>query len=118
MIDSLSFEPHEDGTPWVAYRQFCEHFLAPLALMARRDVRLSALLRADPDGVPLDLAKGLLPWRTRLNFGLLSHLHLHANAQVRHADDDDDGQTARGVRISRAKLIGLDAEPAQHGRRA
>ena len=78
MIDSLSFEPHEDGTPWVAYRQFCEHFLAPLALMARRDVRLASLLRADPDGVPLDLAKGLLPWRTRLNFGLLSHLHLHA----------------------------------------
>ena len=107
MIDSLSFEPHEDGTPWVAYRQFCEHFLAPLALMARRDVRLASLLRADPDGVPLDLAKGLLPWRTRLNFGLLSHLHLHANAQVRHADDDDDGKTARSVRISRAKLIGL-----------
>ncbi len=107
MIDSLSFEPHEDGTPWVAYRQFCEHFLAPLALMARRDVRLASLLRADPDGVPLDLAKGLLPWRTRLDFGLLSHLHLHANAQVRHAADDDDGKTARGVRISRAKLIGL-----------
>ena len=107
MIDSLSFEPHEDGTPWVAYRQFCEHFLAPLALMARRDVRLASLLRADPDGVPLDLAKGLLPWRTRLNFGLLSHLHLHANAQVRHAADDDDGRTARAVRISRAKLIGL-----------
>ena len=41
LIDSLSFEPHEDGTPWVAYRQFCEHFLAPLALMARRDVRLA-----------------------------------------------------------------------------
>ena len=96
MIDSLSFEPHEDGTPWVAYRQFCEHFLAPLALMARRDVRLAALLRADPDGVPLDLAKGLLPWRTRLNFGLLSHLHLHANAQVRHAADDDDGRRPDG----------------------
>jgi ribosomal protein L11 methylase PrmA len=107
MIDSLSFEPHENGSPWVAYRQFCEHFLAPLALMARRDIRLAALLRADPDGVPLDLAKGLLPWRTRLNFGLLSHLHLHANAQVRHAADDDNGQTARGVRISRAKLTGL-----------
>ena len=65
-IDSLSFEPHEDGTPWVAYRQFCEQFLAPLALMARRDIRLGALLRANPDGVPLDLAASLLPWRTRL----------------------------------------------------
>ena len=40
LIDTLSFEPAEPGTPWLAYRQFCEHFLAPLALMARRDVRL------------------------------------------------------------------------------
>jgi len=107
LIDSLSFEPHEDGAPWVAYRQFCEHFLAPLAVMSRRDIRLGALLRADPDGIPLDLAKGLLPWRTRLDFGLLSHLHLHANAQVRHAGDDDDGQAAKRARISRTKLIAL-----------
>ena len=107
MIDSLSFEPHEDGAPWVAYRQFCEHFLAPLTLMAYRDIRLSALLRADPDGVPLDLAKGLVPWRTRLNFGLLSHLHLHANAQRRHAGNEDDGAAAKSARISRSRLIAL-----------
>ncbi len=107
LIDSLSFEPLEDGAPWVAYRQFCEHFLAPLAVMAHRDIRLSSLLRADPDGIPLDLAKGLVPWRTRLNFGLLSHLHLHANAQVRHAADDDDGHAAKRARISRSRLIAL-----------
>jgi ribosomal protein L11 methylase PrmA len=107
LIDSLSFEPHEDGAPWVAYRQFCEHFLAPLTLMAHRDIRLSALLRADPDGVPLDLAKGLVPWRTRLNFGLLSHLHLHANAQRRHAGNEDDGAAARSARISRSRLVAL-----------
>ena len=35
LIDSLSFEPLEDGAPWIAYRQFCEHFLAPLALIAK-----------------------------------------------------------------------------------
>ena len=107
MIDSLSFEPHEDGAPWVAYRQFCEHFLAPLTLMAYRDIRLAALLRADPDGVPLDLAKGLVPWRTRMNFGLLSHLHLHANAQRRHAGNEDDGRAAKSARISRSRLIAL-----------
>jgi ribosomal protein L11 methylase PrmA len=107
LIDSLSFEPHEDGTPWVAYRQFCEHFLAPLALIAKRDVRLASLLRADPDGVPLDLASKLLPWRTRLDFGLLSHLHLHARAQRRYAGNADEGQAARGARISRSRLEGL-----------
>ena len=108
LIDSLSFEPLEDGTPWVAYRQFCEHFLAPLALIARRDARLAALLRADPDGIPLDLASRLLPWRTRLNFGLLSHLHLHARAQRRHAADAaGDAPVAAPPRIPRNRLTAL-----------
>jgi SAM-dependent methyltransferase len=107
LVDSLSFEPHEDGAPWVAYRQFCEHFLAPLALIAKRDARLASLLRADPEGVPLDLASSLLPWRTRLDFGLLSHLHLHAKAQRRYAGNEDEGEAARGARISRQRLDGL-----------
>jgi ribosomal protein L11 methylase PrmA len=106
-IDSSSFERLEDGSPWLAYRQFCEQFLAPLALAARRDVRLSELLRHGADGIPLDLASRLLPWRSRLDFGLLSHLHLHARAQIRHAADDDDGRAARRARISPARLKGL-----------
>jgi hypothetical protein len=83
LIDTLSFEIYKEGQPWVAYRQFCQHFLAPLALMALKDVRLSQLLRVYIDGVPLDLASQLLPSRTRFNFGLLTHIHLHAGAQKR-----------------------------------
>jgi hypothetical protein len=85
LIDTLSFEIYQEGQPWVAYRQFCQHFLAPLALIALRDVRLSQLLRVYIDGVPLDLASELLPARTRLNFGLLTHIHLHAGAQKRYS---------------------------------
>jgi len=59
-IDTLSFEPYVEGLPWVAYRQFCQHFLAPLAVMAKRDVRLMQLKRAQIDGLPLDLASILL----------------------------------------------------------
>ena len=106
-IDSTSFEPLEDGSPWIAYRQFCEQFLAPLALAARRDVRLAELLRLGPDGIPLDLASRLLPWTTRFDFGLLSHVHLHARAQRRHAANEDDGRAARQARIPRARLEGL-----------
>jgi hypothetical protein len=85
LIDTLSFEIYKEGQPWVAYRQFCQHFLAPLALMALRDVRLNQLLRVYIDGVPLDLASELLPSRTRFNFGLLTHIHLHAGAQKRYS---------------------------------
>ena len=70
LIDHLSFERRVPDSPWVAYQQFCEHFLAPLALMARRDVRMGRMLRDQLDGIPVDLAAALLPGRTRLRLGL------------------------------------------------
>lgn len=97
-IDTLSFERYREGEPWVAYRQFCQHFLAPLALMSRCDIRLGGLLRLHIDGVPLDLASSLLPRRTRFSFSLLSHIHLHARSQARHADDAGVGKADSGVR--------------------
>jgi SAM-dependent methyltransferase len=98
LIDSLSFERAEPGAHWIAYGQFCQHFLAPLALMARRDVRCGLLFREFIDGVPLDLAAALLPWRSRLNPGLLSHIHLHARAQRRYAGRPAAGAAAAASR--------------------
>ena len=86
LIDTLSFEVYKEGEPWTAYKQFCQHFLAPLALMSYCDVRLSQLLRVYIDGVPLDLASELLPFKTRLNFGLLTHIHIHVGSQKRYSD--------------------------------
>ncbi len=106
LIDTLSFEAYKEGEPWVAYRQFCQHFLAPLALMAHRDVRLSQLLRIYIDGVPLDLASKLLPWRTRLDFNLSMHIHLHAAAQQRYSDKALD-PAARAHKINRVSILGL-----------
>jgi hypothetical protein len=85
LIDTLSFEVADPTQPWPAYRQFCEHFLAPLALIAYRDPRCALMLREFIDGIPLDLAARLLPGRSRLRPGLLVHLHLHAGAQRRSA---------------------------------
>lgn len=104
LIDTLSFEVYEEGRPWVAYRQFCQHFLAPLALMTHTDVRLGQLLRVHIDGIPLDLASRLLPRRTRLSGGLLTHIHLHAAAQRRYA-----GQklTAAPGRVSQTQMLAL-----------
>ena len=85
LIDTLSFEMYPEGRPWVAYRQFCQHFLAPLALMVLKDIRLNQLLRVYLDGVPLDLCSELLPFKSRLSFGLLTHIHAHAAAQKRYA---------------------------------
>jgi len=104
-IDTLSFECYREGEPWVAYRQFCQHFLAPLALMAYTDIRLSQLLRVHIDGIPLDLTRKLLPRRTLLRFPLLLHLHLHA-ASFSHFAKKSDKVAARH-NVSRQALLGL-----------
>ena len=107
LIDTLSFEIIKEGEPWVAYRQFCQHFLAPLALMALVDVRLGQLLRVYIDGVPLDLAASLLPRRTRLDLmGLATHIHLHAAAQRRYAGQKVDTARVKS-KMSRAAFLGL-----------
>jgi hypothetical protein len=102
LIDTLSFELYKEGQPWVAYRQFCQHFLAPLALMALTDVRLNQLLRVYIDGVPLDLASKLLPWKTRFHFGLLTHIHLHAGAQKRYAYAGEEVKSRSGAMTKQA----------------
>jgi len=106
LIDTLSFERYREGEPWVAYRQFCQHFLAPLALMSQVDVRLGKLLSVHLDGIPLDLAARLLPWRSRLNPALTLHLHAHAAAQKRYAAEP--GTTLRkGRLLSRTAFLAL-----------
>jgi len=104
LIDTLSFEKYEEGQPWKAYRQFCQHFLAPLALMSHTDIRLNQLLRIYIDGIPLDLAKKLLPTRTLTMFSLLSHIHIHAKSQ-KHYEDKDIKIKER--KIGRRSFIGI-----------
>ena len=107
LIDTLSFEQYREGRPWVAYRQFCQHFLAPLALMALRDVRLNGLLRNYIDGIPLDLASELLPWQTRMNFGLGLHIHTHAKAQKRYAGQGIRPSEVSNRKVTRMAFLGM-----------
>ena len=105
-IDTLSFELLKEGEPWIAYRQFCQHFLAPLALMALVDIELGKLMRTHIDGVPLTLASRLLPRSTWLRFTLLIHIHWHASAQRRYAGaDTSERRRKRSMNVN--SLLGL-----------
>jgi hypothetical protein len=89
----------------VAYRQFCQHFLAPLALMSYNDVRLNQLFRSFIDGVPIELASSLLPIASRLSPALVTHIHLHARAQRRYAG-------SRGLEQGKVRRISRRANEA------
>ncbi len=106
LIDTLSFEKYTEGKPWVAYKQFCQHFLAPLALSSRKDIRLNLMSRLFIDGIPLDLASKLLPAATKINLGLLFHIHLHAYAQKKYADKKINKKALKGG-MNKKALLGV-----------
>ncbi len=100
LIDTLSLQKYQLGQPWVAYRQFCQHFLAPLALMSLKDIRFNQLLRIYLDGVPLDFAKKLLPFK----MSLFPHIHLHASVQSYFQDKQ---VKTSAYKISKSSFMGL-----------
>ena len=111
LIDTLSFEIYKENQPWVAYRQFCQHFLAPLSLMASRDIRLGQLMRIYIDGLPLDLVSGLLPISTWFKPALLTHIHLHAKAQKRYAGQGFGGHDPISSKIGIVSPESLASAP-------
>ncbi|MGH7949543.1 MAG: hypothetical protein ACREQF_09985 [Candidatus Binataceae bacterium] len=63
-VDVLSIETYKTGEPWIAYGQFCRHFLNPLLVQARAGVEFQPLLKWYVDGVEPRVAAQLLPlWR-------------------------------------------------------
>lgn len=85
-IDTLSFENYEAGKPWVAYRQFCECFLAPLLLMHYCHPDTGKLFTAYPNGIPMQLLVSLLPKRSKWNMNTFLHVHLQAKFSAKQTN--------------------------------
>ncbi|NQW15926.1 MAG: class I SAM-dependent methyltransferase [Chloroflexi bacterium] len=96
-----------EGSPWIAYRQFSQHFLAPLCLAAYTDVRLTNLASIWLDGIPLDLASKMLPRRTYLKLGIMSHIHLQARAMTRASDPEKAAKPTKKRSLSRMNFEGI-----------
>ncbi len=109
LVDTLSFEPHRPR-PWFAYRQFCQHFYAPLLLASAVDARLTRLSQLFIDGVPIGLASRLLPYRSLARAGPLLHIHLHAVGERRWSSGNTPGKPQEGrASTPRAALALVDS---------
>jgi hypothetical protein len=109
LIDTLSIGQRVPNSPWVAYGQFCAHFLAPLALAAYCDIRMLGLWRNYIDGYPLDLAVKMLPvWRL-WSPGIFMHMFMHARLQSAADKKEDLGtvKPERTLTVSDRGLMGI-----------
>ncbi len=101
-IDTLSFEKYEEGTSWIAYHQFCECFLSPLLLMHYGHRDLGKLFMVYPNGIPLDVIKSILPWKSKFNI----HVYLHIWLQAKMTNKSAEGETEK-KQFPKKKLLTL-----------
>lgn len=102
-IDTLSFETLNERQPWVAYRQFCMHFLAPLLLISN-EPRFRMFSQTCLDGFDLHMASALLPCSSWLSLGPLFHIHLHA---LMERKSHSEIKSKRTLSCSKKKLLNL-----------
>lgn len=106
-IDTLSFAVYKPGQAWEAYKQFCEHFVGPLALAHYATPDLLKIQRAYLDGIPLGVAGKLLPRRARLNTGLLSNIFIHHSSSKRWQGNQVTNSNATQRKVSSFALQGI-----------
>ena len=85
-IDTLSFEPYREE-PWVAFGQFCRHFLYPLMLMSASDLRFNNFLKLWIDGIPPDIVDKLLPCSKYFSIKWWLYIKLQNTAQKKRQND-------------------------------
>jgi ribosomal protein L11 methylase PrmA len=105
LIDTLSFEIYQEGSPWEAYGQFCRHFLAPLLLMAHVDARLGRLMQNYIDGIPLDMADNIL--KQRGGFSAWQHITLHSRSIAKYENVDSGKKHKSNIKIKKSLQIAM-----------
>ena len=100
-IDTLSFEKYDPLQPWVAYRQFCQHFLFPLYLEYYLKADLQKTMTTYMDGVPVEIVSKMLPLKSNLSLGVW--LHVYTQNTFRNSTKTK----AEQIKFNKKKLLNL-----------
>jgi len=106
-IDILSFTEYREGEPFIGYKQFCEHFLAPLCLSAYAGIDYNTWFRGRLEGLDLVEVSRALPAVTRFRMQVLMHLHLQAWAMQKVRATTSVVKRKNHRPVSRRNLIAL-----------
>lgn len=106
-IDLPSIEAYTEGAPWIAYKQFCEQFLAPLAINSFAGIEHNQFFRSNVDGLDLKTAQRLLPLSSYFSPTLLGHMHLHAWALKKATSERFQEKKTQIKSVPRKNLLAM-----------
>ena len=100
MFDTTSFIFFKENDKWAAYRQFCQEFLSPLALMYYNGPTWGKLTQSFLKGFPLLFVSKQLPLKSLFNLSVFFHIYLHSkyiNKPLNEKNDEKKGFTLEKI---------------------
>lgn len=96
-IDTLSFEPYEDGAFWTGQEQFTEQYLNPLILRAYGGLTFNDIYRGSLTGVTSDIIRATTPFYRKVSFRYFNYIYLpHASKQRFLDKGNNQGKKIKG----------------------
>lgn len=77
-IDIPSFEAYRQGTPWIGFRQFCQHFMYPLMLQSYRNISFRNWQRGNVEGITPYECSQLMSLRDMFRPGVFPLVYLQS----------------------------------------
>ena len=105
MFDTSSFMFFKEKDKWIAYKQFCEEFLSPIALMYYNGAEWSKLTMANLKGMPLCFVSKQLPIKSWFNLTTLLHIHMHSKYSVNNQSKELENKKNEGFTIEKIKSL-------------
>ena len=105
MFDTSSFMFFKENDSWIAYRQFCEEFLSPVALMHYNGAEWSKLTMANLRGMPLSFVSKQLPIKSWFNLTTLLHIHLHSKYSGNNESKEIGNKKNKGFTLEKIKSL-------------
>jgi SAM-dependent methyltransferase len=105
MFDTSSFMFFRENDSWIAYRQFCEEFLSPVALMHYNGSEWSKLTIANLNGMPLSFVSKQLPIKSWFNLTTLLHIHIHSKYSGYNKLENQERKKNKGFSLEKIKSL-------------
>jgi hypothetical protein len=105
MFDTSSFMFFKENDKWIAYKQFCEEFLSPIALMHYNGAQWSKLTMANLRGMPLSFVSKQLPIKSWFNLTTLLHIHLHSKYSENNESKEINNKQKIGFTLVKIKSL-------------
>lgn len=108
MFDTSSFIFFKENDPWLAYRQFAEEFLGPIALMHYNGNQWGRITISSLRGFPLNFISKQLPLKSWFNITTLLNIHIHSKYSQNSIALTESSKPSKGFSTEKVRsMLGM-----------